>query len=147
MGLSIYLKLKMKDKILNSKFLLLIPAYWACLFDEIITIINQSDEYWKGDLSKANEGNPIGAFFMANHTSGLYIICGVWLILIAVIGYKLSDRKLKIFALFVLIAHSFGASSWLSQYYGFWYAIIFILINSILFIEFENLYDKKIREK
>lgn len=137
----------MKDKILNSKLILLIPAYWACLFDVVITIIKQSDEYWKGDLSKANEGNPIGAFAMAYHTSGLYVICALWLILIAIIGCKLSNRKLKIFALFVLIAHSFGASSWLSQYYGFCYAIIFILINSILFIEFENLYEKRLHEK
>lgn len=52
----------MKEKLLNSKLILLIPAYWACLFDEIITIINQSDAYWKGNLRTANEGNPIGAF-------------------------------------------------------------------------------------
>ena len=137
----------MKEKILNSKLILLIPAYWACLFDEIITIINQSDEYWKGNLSEANEGNPIGAFMMANHTSGLFVISALWLILIAIIGNKLSNRKLKIFALFVLIANSFGASTWLSNYYGFWYAIIFILINSIMFIEFENIYEIRKKEK
>jgi hypothetical protein len=137
----------MKEKILNSKLILLIPAYWACLFDEIITIINQSDEYWKGNLTKANEGNPIGAFMMASHTSGLFIISALWLILIGIIGNKLSNRKLKIFALFVLIAHSFGASSWLSSYYGFWYTIIFIFINSIMFIEFENMYEIRKKEK
>lgn len=43
----------MKEKLLNSKLILLIPAYWACLFDEIITIINQSDAYWKGTLRTA----------------------------------------------------------------------------------------------
>lgn len=133
----------MKEKILNSKLILLIPAYWACLFDEIITIINQSDEYWKGDLSKANEGNPIGAFVMAHHTSGLFIISAIWLVIIGIIGYYLSDKKLKIFVLFVLIVHSFGASSWLSQFYSFWYMIIFIFINSILFIEVESIYESR----
>ena len=137
----------MKEKILNSKLILLIPAYWTCIFDIIITIINQSDEYWKGNLSKANEGNPIGAFMMANHTSGIFIVCALWLILIRIIGLKLSNRKLKIFALFVLIAHSFGASSWLSNYYGFWYAIIFIFINSIMYIEFENIYETRKKGK
>lgn len=136
----------MKDKILNSKLILLLPAYWACLFDEIITIINQSDEYWKGDLGKANEANPIGAFMMANHTYGIFIICGLWLILIGIIGFTLSDRKLKIFALFVLIAHSFGASSWLSYYYSFWFSILFIFINSVMFIECENLYESRRKE-
>ncbi|KUJ62100.1 hypothetical protein AR687_08730 [Flavobacteriaceae bacterium CRH] len=133
----------MKEKLLNSKFILLIPAYWACLFDEIITIVNQSDAYWKGDLSKANEGNPIGAFVMAHHTSGLFIISALWLVLIGIIGYYLSDKKLKIFALFVLIVHSFGASTWLSQYYSFWYMIIFIFINAILFIEVESIYESR----
>ncbi|MBC5836248.1 hypothetical protein G6N05_15295 [Flavobacterium sp. F372] len=137
----------MKEKILNSKLILLIPAYWTCIFDIIITIINQSDEYWKGNLSKANEGNPIGAFMMANHTSGIFIVCALWLILIGIIGLKLSNRKLKFFALFVLIAHSFGASSWLSNYYGFWYAIIFIFINSIMYIEFENIYETRKKGK
>jgi len=86
---------------------------------------------------------------MANHTSGIFIICALWLILIGIIGNKLSNRKLKIFALFVLIAHSFGASTWLSGYYGFWYVIIFIIINSIMFIEFENIYEirKKVKAK
>lgn len=137
----------MKEKILNSKLILLIPAYWTCIFDIIITIINQSDEYWKGNLSKANEGNPIGAFMMENHTSGIFIVCALWLILIGIIGLKLSNRKLKIFALFVLIAHSFGASGWLSIYHGFWYAIIFIFINSIMFIEFENIYETRKKGK
>ncbi|SHG64081.1 hypothetical protein [Flavobacterium johnsoniae] len=133
----------MKEKILSSKLILLIPAYWACIFDEIITIVNQSDEYWKGDLSKANEGNPIGAFMMASHTSGLFIICLLWLLLIGIIGYYLSNRKLKIFALFVLIAHSFGASTWLSFHYNFWFAIAFIFVNAVLFIEADNIYEKR----
>jgi len=137
----------MKEKILNSKFILLIPAYWACIVDEVITILNQSEDYWKGDLSKANEGNPIGAFMMANHTYGLFIICGFWLVLIALISYKLNNRKLKIFALFVLIAHSFGASSWISFIYGFWVAILFIFINAVLFIEIENIYELRRKEK
>ncbi|UOK42242.1 MULTISPECIES: hypothetical protein [Flavobacterium] len=131
------------NKILNSKLILLIPAYWACLFDVIITIVNQSDEYWKGNLSRANEGNPIGAFMMANHTSGIFIISFIWLLLIGIIGYNLSKRKLKTFALFVMVAHTFGASTWLSGYYNFWYAIIFILINSIMFIEINDIYEKR----
>lgn len=130
-------------KFINSKLILLIPAYWACLFDIIITTLHQPEEYWKGNLDNANEGNPIGAFFMTNHTYGLFLISILWLIAIAVISHFLKKRKFKIFALFVLIAHTFGASSWLNQKYGFWFALSFILINSILFIEFENIYKKR----
>lgn len=133
----------MKEKILNSKLILLVPAFWACIFDEMITIINQSDAYWKGDLSKANEGNPIGAFMMANHTWGLFILCVLWLLLIGIIGYYLSNKKLRIFSLFVLIAHSYGASTWLSEYYNFWFAISFIFINAVFFIEIETIYERR----
>lgn len=58
----------------KNKILLLIPALYTSMFDIAITVIHQSKEYWNGDLSKANEGNPIGAFFMKNHVSGLFII-------------------------------------------------------------------------
>ncbi|MBE8728096.1 hypothetical protein [Flavobacterium hungaricum] len=133
----------MKEKVLNSKIILLIPAYWACLFDEIITIVFQSEQYWKGDLSKADEGNPIGAFFMAQHIYGLFVLCILWLLIIGAAASKLSGRKLKIFVLFVLIAHSFGASSWISNHFGFWYAIIFMFINAVLFIECQNIYERR----
>jgi len=129
--------------ILNSKLILLIPAYWACFFDVIITIVHQSDDYWKGNLEKANEGNPIGAFFMSYHTSGLFIISIIWLIAIGIIGFYLKERMLKIFALFVLIAHTFGASTWLSFNYSFWFAIVFILLNSILYIEIDRIYETR----
>ena len=46
----------------KSRQILLLPSYWVCIFDILITIGNQSKQYWNGDLSMANEGNPIGFF-------------------------------------------------------------------------------------
>ncbi|MFT4740815.1 MAG: hypothetical protein ACJAT1_001687 [Marivirga sp.] len=51
----------------NHKLLMLIPASWAIIFDIFITTYFQNPYYWKGDLSKATEGNPIGAWFMSQH--------------------------------------------------------------------------------
>lgn len=117
----------------KDKLILIIPAFWASLFDTVITIIHQPRQYWSGDLSVANEGNPIGAFFMRNHVSGIFFISIFWLALIVVLGYYLPRKISRVFLLFTLIAHSFGASTWLSIHYGFWSVILFILINSILF--------------
>jgi uncharacterized sodium:solute symporter family permease YidK len=117
----------------RDRLILMIPAFWTSLFDITITITHQTNEYWKGDLSKANEGNPIGAFFMAKHISGIFIISIIWLILIAILGYYLPRKISRVFLLFTLIAHSYGASTWLSNNYGFWYALSLILFNSILF--------------
>ena len=117
----------------RNKLILIIPAFWAALFDICITIYQQPKEYWTGNLKAGNEGNPIGAIFMANHVSGLFVISFAWLVIILVLGYYLPRRIARVFLLFTLIAHSFGASTRLSNYYGFWWAILFILTNSILF--------------
>lgn len=55
----------MKDK--NRSWLSLVPAYWADVFDIVITATHQNPDYWRGNLKQANEGNPIGAYVMANH--------------------------------------------------------------------------------
>lgn len=130
----------------NQKLLLLIPALWASIFDIFITSFLQDPEYWKGDLSKGNEGNPIGAWFMSQHVSGLFIISAIWIILIGVLGYYLPAKLRRIFLLFVLIAHSYGASTWLYRFYGFWSLIIFILFNSILYVLIEDYVNKKNEE-
>jgi hypothetical protein len=123
----------------KDKLLLLVPALWTSIFDITITVIHQSKEYWDGDLTKANEGNPIGALFMKNHVSGLFVISGLWIIAIGLLGYFLPRQASKIFLLFCVIAHSFGASTWLSTRYGFWYVITFILFNSILYCVVDNI--------
>lgn len=118
----------------NQKLLLLIPSLWASIFDIFITSFWQDLRYWKGDLTKAKEGNPIDAWFMSQHVSGLFIISTIWVILIGVLGYYLPRKLSKIFLLFTLIAHSYGSSTWLFQFYGFWSAIIFIFINTVLYV-------------
>ena len=123
----------------KDKLLLLVPALWTSIFDITITVIHQSKEYWDGDLTKANEGNPIGALFMKNHVSGLFVISGLWIIAIGLLGYFLPRQASKIFLLFCVLAHSFGASTWLSTRYGFWYVITFILFNSILYCVVDNI--------
>jgi hypothetical protein len=127
----------------KTRLLLLVPALWTSMFDIAITIIHQPKEYWNGNLEKANEANPVGAFFMANHIAGLFIISGLWIIIIALLGYFLPRRISKVFLLFCVIAHSVGASTWLSNRYGFWYVMGFVLFSSILYCLIDNLVDKQ----
>jgi hypothetical protein len=122
----------------KQKLLSLIPALWTSLFDIVITIIYQPLEYWSGDLGVANEGNPIGSLFMKTHVSGLFVISFLWIVLICLLGYYLPKKLSRIFLLFIVIAHSFGASTWLSGRLGFWYVMAFILFNSILFYSIED---------
>jgi len=127
----------------SHKLLLLIPALWASIFDILITTYFQNPDYWKGDLSKATEGNPIGAWFMSQHVSGLFIISVFWIILIGVLGYYLPAKLRKIFLLFCVIAHSYGGSSWLTVFSGFWSLIVFIFFNTVLYCLIEDYVNKE----
>jgi len=128
------------------KLLVLIPALWASFFDSVITIVHQSDAYWNGNLKMANEGNPIGNYMMKNHVSGIFIVCGIWMVLIGVLGYYLPRKFSRIFLLFTLIAHSWGASSWISMKYGFWCVMLFILFNAILFYKIDDRVNIKLED-
>ena len=86
----------------KEKLLALIPALWASLFDAVITIVHQPKEYWEGNLNVANEANDIGNFMMKQHVSGILIVCGIWLILIGILGYYIPKKYSRIFLLFVL---------------------------------------------
>jgi len=87
----------------RQKLFALIPALWASLFDAVITIIHQPEEYWTGNLNVANEANTIGNFMMKQHVSGIFLVCGIWLIIIGILGYYIPRKYSRIFLLFVLI--------------------------------------------
>lgn len=118
----------------RHRWINLAPALIASLIDITITIVHQPEEYWEGNLDKANEGNPIGATFMANHVSGIFTISGIWIILIIVLGYYLPMKISRYFLLFTLIAHSYGASTWISPRYGYWSAMVLILFNTTTYL-------------
>ena len=105
-----------------------------------MTSIHQPKEYWNGNLEVANEDNPIVLLFMQYNISGIFLFTFLWLTLILSISYFLPPKLLRILSLFVLVAHTLGGASWLGVYYGFWYMIIFVILNSILFIVMEDIY-------
>ena len=122
----------------QKKLLALIPALWASIFDTVLTITGQSADYWNGNLNMANEGNPIGNFMMKNHISGIFVVCAVWILLVGILGYYLPRKIARVFLLFALMAHTWGASTWLVTRFGFWLVLVFILFNSLLFYLVED---------
>lgn len=127
----------------KSRILATVPALWASLIDIGATIFGQPAQYWEGNLHVANERNPIGSLFMTNHMSGLFIISAIWIVVIVILGYYLPGKISKIFLLFVLIAHSWGASSWIPKEYFFVGSISLFLFNAILYITIDELCLKK----
>lgn len=132
----------MSNKALH-KFIMLIPAFWAALFDMTITVIYQPNEYWKGNLNIANEANPIGAFAMKHHVLGFFIVSFLWLLIIGLVGAFLPKKTTVFFTLFVLLCHTWGGSSWIMNNFGFWFVMLYMLTNSFLFLYCQNYYTSK----
>jgi hypothetical protein len=126
----------------KARILTLIPALWASILDITLTICGQPSAYWNGNFKVANERNPIGAFVMSNHVSGLFVISGIWIALIVLLGYYLPRKISRIFLLFVLIANSWGASSWIAKDYWFVGSLALFLINAILYILIDEMSTK-----
>lgn len=118
----------------TDKWINLSPALIASVIDITVTIVHQPQEYWNGDLSKANEGNPIGAFLMSEHIGGLFAISALWVTIVISLGYYLNTKYSRYFLLFTLIAHSYGAATWISPRYGFWSAMTLILFNTATYL-------------
>ncbi|MEQ9309844.1 MAG: hypothetical protein RLN90_10345 [Balneolaceae bacterium] len=129
-----------------NRWINLTPTLIASLIDITITIVHQPKEYWEGNLNKANEGNPLGAIFMANHISGLFIISAIEVILIMLFGYYLPRKISRYLLLFVLIAHSCAATTWIARRYGFWSVMTLALFNTLTYLIANDIIKKRTKE-
>lgn len=117
---------------------LCIPPAWAMTIDTIFTGVHQAQEYWKGNLTNVNEGNPVVYFFMNNHVYGLFIIYFLWLSLTLTLIYFAPKRIAMAISFAIVIGNSYGAATWIRPFYGFWFIILLFIINGIilaLFVE------------
>ena len=71
---------------------------------------------------------------MTNHISGLFIISGIEVILIILLGYYLPNKISRYLLLFVLIAHSCAATTWIAKRHGFWAIMALALFNTLTYL-------------
>ncbi|MBV6646383.1 MAG: hypothetical protein KI790_13090 [Cyclobacteriaceae bacterium] len=126
-----------------SKWINLAPTLIASLIDITVTIVHQPKAYWEGNLNKANEGNPIGAILMSSHVSGLFIISAIEVVLIMLLGYYLPRKISRYLLLFVLIAHSCAATTWIAKRYGYWSVMALALCNTLTYLIANNIIEKR----
>jgi len=116
----------------------IIPALFASSLDIFFTLFYQKASFWKGDHSTVNEANPIGNYLSTYSFLGLPLICLVWLIIIYFAGLNLPEKLREIFLLFCVIAHSWGAASWIDNRFGYWSVIVLFILNSSIYILIKN---------
>ena len=115
----------------------LVPALFAASVDIFFTLFYQKTSFWRGE-SVVNESNPFGRFLSSYSSLGLPLICLIWLVIIWFAGLQLPKRIQEFFLLFCVIAHSWGAASWIDHRFGWWSAIVIFVINSSIYIAVKN---------
>ena len=123
----------------KNRLIQIFPAFFAAMFDILVTIYFQPQEYWNGNLKNHNEANPIGSFAMNESIYGIFIISVLWLIIILLMGIFLPKKWISYTSLFILICHTLGGCSWIMINFGFQYQFILIGFNTFLFLKFNNI--------
>lgn len=122
----------------NNRLIKIFPAFFAAMFDILITIYFQPKEYWNGNLKIHNEANPIGNFAMNESIYGLFIISIIWLLIIIALGLFLPKKWISYISLFIVICHTLGGCSWIMMNFGFQYQFILIGFNTFLYLKTNN---------
>ncbi|MGL1891634.1 MAG: hypothetical protein OCD02_08405 [Spirochaetaceae bacterium] len=124
------------------KLYIFIPAFIACCIDLIVTTINQPTDYWIRALDKVNEINPVLNFAMRHHILGIFLVTFIWLLIIAFLTLISPEKLSKLICLTIVLGNSWGASTWISRRYGYYYAILLFILNASLYL----LFDEKLKK-
>ena len=77
---------------------------------------------------------------MKNYVYGIFFVSITWFAIVIITGIYIPQKYFKFFSIFILLSHCWGASSWLSQLYGFWSVMAFIIITSIIYSVTNKIY-------
>lgn len=101
----------------DGKTLLFASMLLPMLVDLALTVTLQPEEFWKNSMY-AVEGSPLGLPFLQKGASFFVLGFFVWVLLAYFILLKLPGPLDLVFLLTVIIAHSWGAASWLPRIFG-----------------------------
>jgi hypothetical protein len=97
----------------NRLFGLCLPPLLLSLFDGIITLIGQPAEYWAGNYSLAQEGNPTFYGLMIISPWAAVALFVIWIGLYVGLILLLPDTLALIVSIAVTFWHTVGAATWL----------------------------------
>ena len=93
--------------------LLMLTVYAA---DVGLTLAGQSADYWAGDYSLANEGNPLARPFLVGSPWLFLAGAVVWGVLLAAVVLLWRHRAGEWLAVLCTLGHAFGGACWLALY-------------------------------
>jgi hypothetical protein len=84
-----------------------------CLIDLAVTLAYQPSEYWHQGYQFVHESNPAARWFLQIHPLAFLGASLLWILAFSAAIFSLRFATARIVALAVLLAHAFGASTWL----------------------------------
>jgi hypothetical protein len=96
------------------RFILLMLAVYAA--DVGLTLAGQAADYWAGDYSLANEGNPLARPFLAGSPWLFLAGAVVWGTVLAAVVLLWRHRAGEWLAVLCTLGHAFGGACWLALY-------------------------------
>lgn len=111
----------------------------AILFDTINTLLGQPGSYWRHP-AMADEMNPFFHFFLARGELA-YLLCMLGYTLVAFVIVSIAPRCVaQVIAFSYILAHFFGASTWLCNRWqlGMQGIIIYSIVLSVVLIHVTN---------
>jgi hypothetical protein len=97
----------------SGRLWLFTPLALAGLIDIVLTLVGQSPEYWAGDYSMTQEGNPFAEPLLA-WNPWLFASAGIlWLSALGTMVYLWKHRIAFIIAMIAFAGHTFGGAAWM----------------------------------
>lgn len=93
---------------------------WICptifaITDATLTLSGQTTRYWAGHFNEVRELNPIGRILLEFHPFAFAAGILAWIVLFSILILYFKRFIAKWITLSILIAHAFGAATWLYQ--------------------------------
>lgn len=116
---------------------LCLPPVLLCAFDNTVTLLGQSAEYWAGDYLRVNEASPTFHHLLQIHPLAFAVGIMAWMAVFVGIILLSPDILALIVSIAVTFGHAAGAATWLLWRFHYGYqAVNGLLLASAVLLGF-----------
>ena len=116
--------------------LLCVPPFARCMLDQGITLVGQAPDYWAGNRSVANEGNPWFLWLLRQHPLAFEAGITAWVVVFSLVILAVPRHAAMTVSIAIVLGHTWGAATWICWVlpYGYWIALALFLVSAVLIV-------------
>ena len=107
------------------------------MLDQDITLVGQAPDYWAGNRSAANEGNPwFHWLLLQQHPLAFEAGIPAWVLRFSLVILAIPRRAAMTVSIAIVLSHTWGAVTWICWVFpiGYWVALALFLVSAVLFL-------------